>query len=169
MEERYPMKTYRLLTLCALIAFAGCSSQNPAPDNSSSQQPQSSAAGAQANSSILQHNGCTIDFAKVCQAYIDQPEFTYNGDKYTWQRFQQSSLRHPDVEIWARFPDGNVLADIECHVDTQNRKINWARILPNPPMNDKSWDFAKGQGWCQEQTPDYSGWAEYWRSGVTHQ
>ena len=93
---------------------------------------------------------------KVCKSFIDQPQFTYNGDQYTWQRFQQSSPRHPDVEIWARYPDGNVVADIECHVDAQNRKVNWARLLPNPPLTDKSWDYAKSKRWCQEDSPDYS-------------
>jgi len=163
------MKPYQLLTLCSLLALASCGPQNPAPVSSSNSQAQTSPAAAQPNASIFQHNGCTIDFAKVCQSYIDQPQFTYNGDEYTWQRFQQSFSRHPDVEIWARYPDGNVVADIECHVDTQNRKINWARLLPNPPLSDKSWDFAKSRRWCQEDSPDYSGWAEYWRSGITHQ
>jgi hypothetical protein len=161
------MNLRRLLTVCSLIGLAACSPQNPASvalDNSSAQKPQSSPTVDQPSPSILQHDGCTIDIAKVCQSFIDQPQFMYNGDKYDWHRFQQSFSRHPDVEIWARYPDGNVVADIECHVDSQNRKINWARLLPNPPLNDKSWDFAKSKRWCQEDSPDYSGWAEYWRS-----
>ncbi|HKN15250.1 MAG TPA: hypothetical protein VJX68_18825 [Candidatus Binatus sp.] len=131
------MKLLRPLTLCLLIGLAGCSPQNPAPGNSSSLASQTPPAAAPPNASILQHNGCTIDFAKVCQTFIDQPTFTYNGDEYDWRRFQQSFSRHPDVEIWARYPDGNVVADIECHVDTQNRKIDWARLLPNrrSPIN----------------------------------
>ncbi len=163
------MKLLRPLTLCLLIGLAGCSPQNPAPGNSSSLASQTPPAAAPPNASILQHNGCTIDFAKVCQTFIDQPTFTYNGDEYDWRRFQQSFSRHPDVEIWARYPDGNVVADIECHVDTQNRKIDWARLLPNPPFTDKSWDFVKSKRWCQEDSPDYSGWAEYWSSSTTRQ
>jgi hypothetical protein len=155
------MKLRRLLTLCCLIVLAGCSAQNP---------PQATSPAAAAPSvSILQHAGCTIDLAKVCQSFIDQPQFTYNGDQYDWTRFQQSFPRHPDIEIFARYPDNSVVADIECHVDAQNRKINWARLLPNPPLTDKSWDFAKSKRWCQEDSPDYSGWSEYWRSGLTRQ
>lgn len=155
-----------------LIAVAGCGSQNPsavAPDNSSRQNSQSSPASAQPAASILHHDGCTIDIAKVCKAFIDQPQFTYNGDQYTWERFQQSSNRHPDVEIWARYPDGTVVADIECHVDAQNRKVDWARLLPNPPLTDKSWAYAKKEKWCQEDSPDYSGWSDYWHSQTTQQ
>ena len=163
------MNLRRMLTMCSLIALAGCSPQSPAsiaPDNSSAQS-RTSPATAQPRASILQHNGCTIDLVKVCQSYIDQPQFTYNNEKYDWTRFQQSFPRHPDVELWAGYPDGNVVVDLECQVDTQNRKINWARLLPNPPLSDKSWDFAKSKQWCQEDSPDYSGWGEYWRSGAS--
>ena len=131
--------------------------------------PQPTTTISQHETSILHHDGCTIDLAKVCKSYIDQPQFTYNGDEYTWQRFQQSVSRHPDVEIWARYPDGSVVADIECHVDAQNRKIDWARLLPNPPITDKAWGYAKSEQWCQEQWPDYSAWGQYWRSGIAHQ
>jgi hypothetical protein len=161
-----------LLTACLLIGLAGCGSQSPvagASGNSSAAATPSPPAGPQSNSSIVQHNGCTIDFVKVCQAFIDQPQFTYNGDEYDWTRFQQSFSRHPDVEIWARYPDGNVVADIECHVDTQNRKVNWARLLPNPPLTDKSWEFARSKRLCQEDSPDYAGWSDYWKNGATHQ
>ena len=165
------MGSRKFLFVCLLIAVGGCGPQNPsvAPENSSIQKSQNTPAGTQAGASILQHNGCTIDLAKVCKSYIDQPQFTYNGDEYTWQRFQQSFSRHPDVEIWARYPDGSVVADIECHVDTQNRKVDWARLLPNPPIADKAWEYAKSEQWCQEQSPDYSTWGQYWRSGITHQ
>jgi predicted small lipoprotein YifL len=163
------MNIRRLLALCSLVALASCGSQNPPPANSSAQQPQASPAPAQSNASIYRHNGCTIDFAKVCQSYIDQPQFTYNGDEYDWTRFQQSFSRHPDIEIWGRYPDGSVVADIECHVETQTRKINWARLLPNPPLTDKAWAYAKSQRWCQEDSPDYSGWTAYWSKENTHQ
>jgi hypothetical protein len=159
------MNLGRLLTICALIGLASCSSQNPAPEspnNSAPSTPANSAA-AEPSSSIIHHDGCTIDIAKACAAFIDQPQFTYNGNQYDWTRFQQSFSRHPNLEIFARYPDGNVVADLECHVDAQNRKINWARILPNPAMNDKSWDYAKSQRWCQEDSPDYGGWTAYWQ------
>jgi hypothetical protein len=158
--------------LCSILALAGCSSQNPAkvaPANSSAGQPQTSSAAAPVATSVLQRDGCTIDLAKVCQSYIDQPQFTYNGEEYDWPRFQQNSVRHPDVEIWARYPDGSVVADVECHVDAQNRKINWARLLPNPPLTDKSWDFAKSKEWCQQDFPDYSAWGQYWPSGISNE
>ena len=139
------MNSRQLLTLCLLVALAGCSSQNSAPTNEPAEQSPPSTAVAPSESSVLHHDGCTIDIVKVCKSFIDQPQFTYNGDQYTWQRFQQSAPRHPDVEIWARYPDGSVIADIQCHVDTQNRKVNWARLLPNPPLSDKSWDYAKSK------------------------
>jgi hypothetical protein len=163
------MNSRQLLTLCLLAALAGCSSQNPVPNSAPAQQSPPSTASAPADASIFHHDGCTIDIVKVCASFIEQPQFTYNGDQYTWQRFQQSASRHPDVEIWARYSDGSVVADIECHVDTQNRKINWARLLPNPPLTDKSWSYAKSKRWCQEESPDYSSWGEYWRSGTTQQ
>src|SRR5271156_913408 len=102
------MKLGRLIVLSSLIVLAGCSAQNPAPNNPATPAPQTSSAPAPANTSIAQHDGCTIDFAKVCQTYIDQPQFTYNGDEYDWTRFQQSFTRHPDVEIWARYDNGDV-------------------------------------------------------------
>lgn len=165
------MNSRQVLTLCLLLALAGCSSQNPAPTNAPAEQspPSTSSAAAPPNASVFHHDGCTIDIVKVCKSFIDQPQFTYNGDQYTWQRFQQSAPRHPDVEIWARYPDGSVIADIECHVDTQNRKTDWARLLPNPPLTDKSWDYAKSKRWCQEDSPDYGSWSDYWRSGLTQQ
>lgn len=161
------MKLCRLLAVCSLIGLTSCSPQNPpsaGTDNSAAPAAQNSAAAAPSSNSVLQHNGCTIDMAKVCQAFIDQPQFNYNGDQYDWNRFQQSFSLHPDLEIFARYPDNNVVAGIECHVDARNRKVNWARVLPNPPLNDKSWDYAKSKHWCQEDSPDYGGWAEYWRS-----
>jgi len=163
------MKLGRLIVLSSLIVLAGCSAQNPAPNNPATPAPQTSSAPAPANTSIAQHDGCTIDFAKVCQTYIDQPQFTYNGDEYDWTRFQQNFSRHPDVEIWARYDNGDVVADIECHIDTQNRKVDWARVLANPPLTDKSWAYAKSKRWCQEDSPDYAGWTAYWNSGTTHQ
>ena len=54
-------------------------------------------------------------------------------------------------------------------LDTQNRKTDWVRLLPNPPLTDKSWDYAKSKRWCQEDSPDYSSWSDYWRSGLTQQ
>ena len=160
------MKLCRLLLVCSLIGLASCSPQNPAvaPDNSSAPKGQSSAATAQPSNSIVQHNGCTIDFVKVCQSFFDQPEFIINGDKFDWHRFQQSSSRHPDVEIVAPYPDSSVVVDIECNIDAQNRKIAWARVLPNPPLTDKAWTFAKSKRWCQEDSPDYGGWTEFWRN-----
>ena len=161
------MKLCRLLVVCSLIGLASCSPQNPAsvaPDNSAAAKTQGSAATAQSSNSIVQHNGCTIDFAKVCQSFFDQPEFIINGDKFDWHRFQQTSSRHPDVEIVAAYPDNSVVVDIECHIDAQNRKIDWGRPLPNPPLTDKSWSFAKSKRWCQEDSPDYGGWTEFWRS-----
>jgi len=164
------MNSPKALTLCLLLTLAGCGSQNPAPSNAPAAPSAAPAtASAPAESSVFHHGGCTIDIVKACQTFIDQPEFTYNGDQYTWQRFQQTSNRHPDVEIWMRYPDNSVLADIQCHVDAQNRKVDWARLLPNPPLTDKSWDFAKSKRWCQEDSPDYSSWADYWRSGITQQ
>ena len=93
-----------------------------------------------------------------------------NGFGRIGRNFAKALLeRHPDVEIFARYADGSVIADIECHVDTQNRKTDWARMLPNPPLTDKSWDYAKSKRWCQEDSPDYSSWSDYWRSGLTQQ
>ena len=158
------MKLRRLLALFSLFLLAGCGPQNPQNPASSS-----SSVVAQPNNSILQHNGCTVDLAKVCASYINQPTFYYNGDEYDWTRFQQTFNRHPDIEIWARYPDNSVAMDIECHIDAQNRKVNWASLLPNPPMTDKSWDYVKSKRWCQEDFPDYSTWTAYWRSGITHQ
>lgn len=166
------MRLKRSFALCLLIAVAGCGAQNTsstAPSDSSSQSSQSAPAPAQAGSSILHHEGCTIDIVKVCKSFIDQPQFNYNGDVFTWERFQQTSTRHPDVEIWARYPDHSVVADIECNVDTQNRKVDWARLLPNPPLTDKSWAYAKSKHWCQEDSPDYSSWVDYWRSETIQQ
>jgi hypothetical protein len=163
------MNSRKILTLCLLVTLAGCGSQNPAPNTAPAAQSPPSTASAPAETSVFHHDGCTIDIVKVCKTFIDQPQFTYNGDQYTWERFQESSSRHPDVEIWARYPDGSVLADIQCHVDAQNRKVDWARMLPEPPLTDKSWDFAKSKRWCQEDSPDYSSWSDYWRSGVTQQ
>ena len=163
------MNSRTVLMLCLLITVAGCGSQSPSSNNAPPQQSTAPTASAAPATSILHHDGCTIDIVKVCKSFIDQPQFTLNGDEYTWQRFQETSPRHPDVEIWARYPDNSVIADIECHVDAQNRKVDWARLLPNPPLTDKSWDYAKSKKWCQEDSPDYSSWSEYWRSGVTQQ
>jgi hypothetical protein len=161
------MSSRRLFAACLVIVLAGCGSQTPAAPNPSTQPPQTTA--PQLGASIVQHDGCTIDLANVCKSYIDQPQFTYNGDEYDWTRFQGSVFRHPDVDIWARYLDGSVVAEIECHIDAQNRKVDWARLLPNPPMTDKAWEYARSQQWCEEDWPDYSAWGQYWRSGISHQ
>src|SRR5260370_37624679 len=98
------MPSRQALPLSLVVAPAGCSSQNPAPTNAPAAQSPPSTASAPPDASVFHHDGCTIDIVKVCKSFIEQPQFTYNGDQYTWQRFQQSAPRHPDVEIWARYP-----------------------------------------------------------------
>jgi hypothetical protein len=160
------MSAGRFFVACFLATLAGgCGSQTPVAPSESTPAAQTTGV-VQPGATILHHDGCTIDIAKVCKSYIDQPQFTYNGDEYDWTRFQGSVFRHPDLDIWARYPDGSVVAEIECHIDAQNRKVDWARLLPNPPMTDKAWEYAKSEQWCQEEWPDYSAWGQY---GISHQ
>jgi hypothetical protein len=163
------MNPGRLFAACFVIALAGCGSQTAAVSSPNAHTAQPTAI-SQHETSILHHDGCTIDLTKVCKSYIDQPQFTYNGDEYDWTRFQGSVFRHPDVDIWARYPDGSVVAEIECHIDAQNRKVDWARLLPHPPMTEKAWEYVKSEQWCREEWwPDYSAWGQYWPSGIAHQ
>ena len=98
------MNSRKVLTLCLMVTLAGCGSQNPAPTNAPAAQSTASTASAPPATSIFHHDGCTIDIVKVCKSFIDQPQFTYNGDQYTWQRFQESAPAIPTLRSGRDIP-----------------------------------------------------------------
>jgi hypothetical protein len=128
-----------LLAVCvSMLAACGARQDNPNADKST-----------------ISQSGCTVDLKKVCQAFIDQPTFTLNGAQYDARRLEQNGVRHTNVELAFKMPNGDLIGTAECQFDTQNRRVSYARMLAGPPITDAEVQYVKSRAWCAEQSPDY--------------
>ena len=108
-----------------------------------------------ADRAIISQSECTVDLKKVCQAFIDQPTFTLIGVEYDARRLEQNGVRHTNVELPFKMPNGSLIGTAECQFDTQKRRVSYARLLPGPPITGVEVQYVRSRGWCAEQSPDY--------------
>jgi hypothetical protein len=108
-----------------------------------------------ADRSTISQSGCAVDLKKVCQAFIDQPTFTLNGVEYDSRRLEQNAVRHTNVELPFKMPNGDLIGTAECQFDTQNRRVSYARMLAGPPITHAEVQYVRSRGWCAERSPDY--------------
>lgn len=99
---------------------------------------------------VVSQNGCTVNLKAVCQQVFDQPVLHINGIEYDRQRLEQSGSRHLDVAVPFTYPDGSVLATVQCQYDTQTHRVVHASLAGGPPIDEKAVAYVKSQGFCEE-------------------
>src|SRR5208283_4345979 len=104
-----------------------------------------------ANSSTVKFGDCTVDLRQICESYARQPTFTLNGAQTNAQQFQQNGDRHTQIWLPFSYPNGDLIANLECMMDTQTMSASYARLLPGPPITDKEVQYAKSLGLCSDQ------------------
>ena len=144
------------LSLWIAVVLCACGAQPQEAQQSSTapaQVPISSPPAA--SSSVLKQDGCTVDMKKVCQAFIDQPEFPLSGDKYTWERFSGNFPPHTEIELPASALGNNTEGTARCQVSVHARKVTDGSLLSHGPSIAKTMEYFKQNGWCAEAAPDY--------------
>lgn len=122
----------KLLMLAVLIA--GCASSQPSASNSSAT-----------------FGDCKINLRQICEAYVHQPTFTLNGEQWDAERLQKETNPHTQLLMPFSYPNGDLIANLECMIDTQNLKASYARLLPGPPITDKDVQYARSIGLCSDK------------------
>ena len=124
----------RSLAFALLVLVAGCSS-----------------AKMSANTSTATFGDCNIDLRQICETYVHQPTFTLNGAQTNATQLAQNG--NPHTQIWMPFsyPNGDLIANLECMINTQTMSASYARILSGPPITDKEVQYARSLGLCSDQ------------------
>ena len=128
------MTTRQVVALAAFVTVFGCAGQPP---------------GVVATGSNLSRNGCTVDLKQICKNFFDQPTFTLNGVQYDSQRLASSAPRHMDAVLPYNYPNGDLLAAVNCQLDTQTHRITRADLAVGPPIDDKAVEYVRSQELCQ--------------------
>lgn len=92
---------------------------------------------------------------RVCQAFIDQPEFPLNGERFSWERFANSAPPHTEIELPASVLGNNTEGTARCQVTIHTRKATDGSLLSGGPSIAKTMEYFKQNGWCEEASPDY--------------
>jgi hypothetical protein len=143
------------LILWIALTLGACATARQ-PDEQSAPTPASaSAPNEQAESSIVKQDGCTVDLKQICQAFIDQPEFVINGERYSWERFTNSAAPHAEFELPASVLGPGAEGSARCQVTIHTRKVTGARMLSGGPSIAKTMAYFKQGGWCEEASPNY--------------
>jgi hypothetical protein len=119
-----------------LVSSIGCGAQPPA--------------GVVETGNGVSRNGCTVDIKQICKNFFDQPTFTLNGVQYDSQRLASSAPRHMDAVLPYSYPNGDLLAAVNCQLDTQTHRITRADLAGGPPIDDKAVEYVRSQGLCLE-------------------
>jgi len=122
------------LLILALAAIAGCGSSQPP-----------------ATTSGPTFGDCTINLRQICERYVHQPTFTLNGAQMNAQKLQQTATPHTQIWIPFSYPNGDLIANVECMIDTQHLTASYARLVPGPPITDKEVQYARSLGLCSDQ------------------
>ena len=135
------MNLRHVATLAAFVSALGCGAQPPA--------------GVVETGSSVSRSGCTVDLKQICKNFFDQPTFTLNGVQYDSQRLASSGPRHMDAVLSYSYPNGDLLAAVNCQLDTQTHRITRADLAGGPPIDDKAVEYVRSQRLCLEDaTPN---------------
>jgi hypothetical protein len=100
----------------------------------------------------VSRNGCAVDLKQICQNALSQPNLTINGVQYDQNRLEQLGQRHVDFVLPYNFPNGELLAALNCQLDTQTHKVTRASLASGPAIDEKAVDYVRSQGLCLEDT-----------------
>lgn len=131
------MKARYVLVLAALIAACSCAGQP---------------SGVVATGTNVSRNGCTVDLKQICSSVLSQPSFTINGVEYDQNRLEQLGQRHVDLVLPYNFPNGELLAAVNCQLDTQTHKVTRASLASGPAIDDKAVEYVRSQGLCLNES-----------------
>jgi hypothetical protein len=129
-------RLWHAAALAAFVSALGCGAQPPA--------------GVVETGSSVSRNGRTVDLKQICKNFFDQPTFTLNGVQYDSQRLQSEAPRHMDAVLPYNYPNGDLLAAVNCQLDTQTHRITRADLASGPPIDDKAVQYVRSQGLCLE-------------------
>lgn len=142
-------------SLWIALTLWACGTQPQQAQQSSAAPAQASTSSQPDSASILKQDGCTVDLKKICEAFIDQPEFPLNGARYTWERLANNSPPHTEIELPASVLGNNAEGTARCQVTIHTRKVTDARLLRGEPSIAKTMEYFKQSGWCEEASPNY--------------
>jgi hypothetical protein len=131
------MRVRYAAVLAALLFFGfRCGAQPPA--------------GVVETGSNVSRNGCTVDLKQICRSLFDQPEFTINGVKYDTHRLEQNGPRTVDLLANYNYPNGELLAAVNCQLDMSTHAVTRADLANGPAIDDKAVRYVRSQGLCLE-------------------
>ena len=125
---------YKLSLMLVVTMIAGCSSSQTS-----------------ANSSTVKFGDCMVDLRQICESYARQPTFTLNGAQTNARQVEQNQARHTQIWLPFSYPNGDLIANLECMMDTQTMSASYARLLPGPPITDKEVQYARSLGLCSDE------------------
>ena len=127
------MSRYSGSLICLMLLAGACSTQTSAA------------------SSVADFSGCKVDLREICQAMYKQPTFTINGQQTDARQLEQSALPHTEIMMPFKYPNGDLIANLDCMMDLQHRTVSYARVLPGPPITDKEVQYVRGLGLCSDE------------------
>lgn len=104
-----------------------------------------------AKSSVVDLGGCKVDLREICETFYKQPTFTLNGAQSNAQKVEQNAPRHTQIWLPFEYPNGDLIANLECMMDTRTKSASYARLLPGPPITDKEIQYVRAQGLCSDE------------------
>ena len=91
-----------------------------------------------------------MDLREICQTFYDRPTVTVNGAETDARQIEQTHAPHTQIWMPFEYPNGDLIANVECMMDIQHRTVSYARLLPGPPITDKDIQYVRGLGLCFE-------------------
>lgn len=113
--------------LAALLALSACSSQGAATVAAKS-------------------GGCQVDATKICQQVRDKP-ISMAGYQTDNPMVEQNTPATMTVGVPINGPDGSVIAEVNCFINTRHRSVVYARGT-KAPETERDVDYARSAGIC---------------------
>jgi len=127
------MSRYRALLIFLALLAGACSTQTSAA------------------SSVVDFSGCKVDLREICETIYKQPTFTLNGQQTDARQLEQRATPHYEIMWPFKYPNGDLIANLDCMMDLQQRTVSYARLLPGPPITDKEIQYVRANGFCFDE------------------
>ncbi len=137
--------TKALFAIALSVSTIACGSSQP---TQSVRLPQDTSA----NVVKADDKTCDIDYKKICQQFIDQPEVTYNGKTIETNRLaEELGGVHPLIEIMPSDEKGESFgAGIQYLYSAQpgRNKVVRAGLKPGESLTEHAVQYAQSKGLC---------------------
>ena len=105
-------------------------------------------AGSQTSTAALDAIGCQFEAKKVCeQAFAHPVNFSSGITTSNQSYFQQNA----PATVWGQVPvkaPGGSEVDVQCQVNTPDRTVVYAYVVPSGIVSDSDREWLKNVGWC---------------------